>query len=286
MHVVPIAPDIDPALLLTDGAIRAVFNPATLEAGRIYELRGRVRNVRITHQGAMIQAETFGTAPDPYIQRIAVGRRRGGGIVITSMCTCPVGRDCKHVAAVLVAAHREELAVEKATPTAASSPVCTDPARDSSLPHDIAGWLSGLDADDSQETEEYPDSIRQRLHYVLSVTEPARGAPALLVRPFSVRLLMSGKPSHPKQYAPQNAAVSTPRYFRPSDKLILARLRRGLFSGQAAVEEDPVDTLRRILTTGRAFWQQADGGGSTFVHYRNWMRMMLLLRQKLDAVAE
>src|SRR3954449_4932410 len=53
MHVVPVAPDIDPALVLTDGAIRSVFAPTTLEAGRIYELRGRVRNLRITGQGGL-----------------------------------------------------------------------------------------------------------------------------------------------------------------------------------------------------------------------------------------
>ena len=110
MHVVTVAPDIDPTLVLTDGAIRATFAPATLEAGRIYELRGRVRNLRLTNQGALIFAETQGTAPDPYLQRITVGRGRNGGIGISGICSCPVGRDCKHVAAVLVAAHREELA--------------------------------------------------------------------------------------------------------------------------------------------------------------------------------
>ncbi len=258
MHVVPVAPDIDPALVLTDGAIRATFPPNTLEAGRIYELRGRVRNLRITNQGGLISAETQGTAPDPYHQRILIGRRRTGGVGISGMCSCPVGRDCKHVAAVLVAAHREELSAggTEVPPMTTARP---DTSADPLLPYDLAGWLSTLHADDAQETEEYPPSVHQRLHYVLSTTDASRGTPALVVRPFTVRLLLTGKVSHPKQYALHQAGTPA-RYLRPSDRIILARLRR-ISADQLnrSTDEDPVDTLRRVIATGRAFWASADG---------------------------
>ena len=94
MHVVPAAPDIDPGLVLTDSAIRAAFSTTTWEAGRIYELRGRVRDLRITSQGALIFAETQGTAPDAYLQRVTVGRRADGALAISGLCSCPMGRDC------------------------------------------------------------------------------------------------------------------------------------------------------------------------------------------------
>jgi superfamily II DNA or RNA helicase len=258
MHVVTVAPDIDPTLVLTDGAIRASFAPATLEAGRIYELRGRVRNLRISNQGALIFAETQGTAPDPYLQRIAVVRGRNGGIGISGMCSCPVGRDCKHVAAVLVAAHREELSAggSDMPPMTSSRP---DTSHDPLLPYDLAGWLSTLHADDSQETEDFPPSVHQRLHYVISTTEASRGAPIMVIRPFTVRLLLTGKVSHPKQFALQQ--VGTPaRYLRPSDRLILARLRRyAADQMNRATDEDPIDTLRRVIATARAFWGSVDG---------------------------
>ena len=258
MHVVPVAPDIDPALVLTDGAIRPVFAPPTLEAGRIYELRGRVRNLRITEQGALIFAETQGTAPDPYLQRIKVGRRKDGGLAIAGMCSCPVGRDCKHVAAVLVAAHREELATggTDVPPMTSSRP---ETSADPLLPYDLAGWLSTLHADDAQETEDFPPSVHQRLHYVLTTTDPGRGASALTVRPFTVRLLGNGKISHPKQFVLQQSGAPA-RYLRPSDRIILARLRR-IAADQLnrATDEDPVDTLRRVIGTNRAFWGSADG---------------------------
>jgi len=258
MHVVPVAPDIDPSLVLTDGAIRATFAPTTLEAGRIYELRGRVRNLRIANHGALIFAETQGTAPDPYLQRIVVGRGRHGAVGISGMCSCPVGRDCKHVAAVLVAAHREELSSggTDVPPMTTSRP---DTGHDPLLPYDLAGWLSTLHADDPQETEDYPESVHQRLHYVLSTVSAPKGAPTLAVRPFTVRLLATGKISHPKQYALHQ--VGTPaRYLRPSDRIILARLRRAAADQlNRSTDEDPVDTLRRVIATGRAFWGSADG---------------------------
>jgi superfamily II DNA or RNA helicase len=258
MHVVPIAPDIDPKLLLTDGAIRAAFNAAALEAGRIYELRGRVRNLRISRSGAVIEAETQGTAADPYEQRILVSPARAGGVTIAGYCTCPIGHDCKHCVAVLIAAHREELAAER-TATATMSPAAANKNHDPDLPFDIAGWLATLGDETEELSEDFPPSIRQRLHYVLSVTERTRGVPSLIVRPFTIRLLQSGRISHPRQWVPTAATNVPPRYFRPSDRIIAARLRRGLFNGHATGDDDPADTLRRIVATGRAFWNQPDG---------------------------
>ena len=263
MHIVPVAPPIDPALVLTDGAIKTVFAPATLEAGRIYELRGRVRELRIEKHGALISAETQGTAPDPYTQRIAVARRQDGRLAIAGRCSCPEARDCKHVAAVLVAAHREEVSAGK--PAFAPEERRTAPraAGDASLPYDLAGWLSSLQADEAQDSEDYPPSVHQRLHYILDTLDTAaRGSkpvPSLSVKPFTIRLLATGKISHPKQFALQQAGPSA-RYLRPSDRLILGRLRRAAVTGwNAPGDEDPVDTLRRIVGTGRAYWGMPDG---------------------------
>ena len=263
MHVVPAAPNIDPGLVLTDSAIRAAFSTTTWEAGRIYELRGRVRDLRITSQGALIFAETQGTAPDAYLQRVTVGRRADGALAISGLCSCPMGRDCKHVAAVLVAAHREEQLAGKAAPPPMTQTAPSAAPDSRQLPYDLAGWLSGLQTDDGQDSEEYPPSVHQRLHYVLSTTETnqegARGAPSLVVRPFTVRRLITGKISHPKQFAMHQSGAAA-RYLRPSDRIILARLRRAVTDRLSRIQdEDPTETLRRIIATGRAFWNTADG---------------------------
>ena len=259
MHVVPVAPDIDPSLVLTDEAIRAVFASATLEAGRIYELRGRVRNLRITGRGAMILAETQGSQPDPYVERIAVARRRDGSMAISGVCSCAVVRDCKHCAAVLVAAHREELAAS-ATTEAAPMTAAVPSAEETQLPYELAGWLASLgDADEAPDTEDYPASIRQRVHYTIAAGIGAKGTPDVVTQPWTVRLLANGKPANPKKYILHQ--IGTPaRYLRPSDRVILARLYRiGSNPFSRVPDEDPVDTLRRTIATGRAYWGTLDG---------------------------
>ena len=79
------------------------------------------------------------------------------------------------------------------------------------------------------------------------------------MRPFTIRLLANGKISHPKQYAMHQVGTAQ-KYLRPSDRIILARLRRGAADQlNRSTDEDPVDTLRRVILTGRAFWGAADG---------------------------
>src|ERR1700712_6032606 len=113
MHIVPIAPDIDPNLAIREADIRRIFPPGTLTAGRSYEQRGRVQDLEIAERGAIITATTQGTLPDPYVQSLKVSRSATNGIRIAGACSCSTGRGCKHLAAVLIAAQRKEVQVPK-----------------------------------------------------------------------------------------------------------------------------------------------------------------------------
>ena len=74
----------------------------------------------------------------------------------------------------------------------------------------------------------------------------------------TVALRRDNSPGTIKRYTPHQ--IQTPaKYLRPSDLIILTRLyRRNSYSGPQA-DDDPVDTLRRILATGRARWGNAEG---------------------------
>ena len=74
----------------------------------------------------------------------------------------------------------------------------------------------------------------------------------------TVSLRKGNTPGTIKRYAPHQ--INTPaKYLRPSDLIILSRLsRRTAYNGSSA-DDDPVDTLRRILATGRARWGSAEG---------------------------
>jgi superfamily II DNA or RNA helicase len=256
MHIVPIAPDIDPSLAIREGDIRRIFPPGTLTAGRSYEQRGRVQDLEIVARGAVITATTQGTRPDPYVQSLKISRSPNNGIRIAGACSCPIGRGCKHLAAVLIAAQRKELLVPRhqeslfpATAKAAAPPV---------LPAQIQTWLADFDRDDEEPTEDYPAALRTRVFYVLDAAPNATGVPQLRIDPMTVTLRKDNSPSTIKRYAPHQ--IQTPaKYIRPSDLIVLSRLSRR--SGYAVPhgDDDPLDTLRRILATGRARWGNAEG---------------------------
>jgi len=261
---------------LTDQALKQAFGASTLEAGRIYELRGRVRDVSTLDGTDMVTAEVIGTAPKPYAQRIRIRDGGWGGLTIAGTCTCPVGRNCKHVAAVLVSLQRQEAAealtslappitspsttarATTARATTARVSAKPEPVAEQRLPAPIDSWLSDLQRDLSDETEDYPDAVRHRLLYALNADTSRPGVPALSIQPFNATLRKDGKYSHIRQYPISNAG-SNARFLRPSDRLILGRLARASGGGTGRTDDDPADTLRRVLTTGRAYWQQIDG---------------------------
>jgi superfamily II DNA or RNA helicase len=248
MFIVQIAPNQQSRFVLTDNLIRSMFTPAVLEAGRIYELRGRVVDMRVSEDGTSIIAQTQGSAPNPYAQRITIKPQKWGQASVAGQCSCPLGRGCKHIAAVLIAAHREQLAMAPAVPKLAAPAARRSRAEpaDEPLPYAISGWLEELAQDQDIETEDFPASLRNRLIYVLD-QEPAKaGVPKLRIQTLTVPLRKDGSFGAARPYAPHQ--VNTPaKYLRPSDRLILGRIVR-------QHDDDPIGTLRRIIATERVFW--------------------------------
>jgi superfamily II DNA or RNA helicase len=273
MHIVPLSADIDPTLAIRDADIKRAFTAPTLSAGRSYEQRGRVQELQISSGGAVISAMTQGTQPDPYVQNLRVARLPAGGVKIVGACSCPVRSQCKHVAAVAIAAQRREgvlvrsaaLSSPKRVLRAAAAPETPKPAANAALnaplPVQIRDWLSGFDGEDDELTEAYPASIKTRVYYVLDAeTQHAAvtGVPRLTIDPMTVTLRKDGSAGSIRRYAPHQ--VQTPaKYLRPSDLVVLSRLARRNSGHTARPDEDPVDTVRRILATGRARWGNAEG---------------------------
>lgn len=69
--------------------------PRSVERGRTYQRGGRVKDLKITADGALLATVT-GT--ERYATRVALGSGRGLA-VLESSCTCPVGVSCKHAVA-------------------------------------------------------------------------------------------------------------------------------------------------------------------------------------------
>jgi len=110
------------AALRADAAMLRTLSRPAIEAGRAYAARGAVRRLAASADGRVIEAEVKGTATRPYSLRITLQRRRDGGTAFDGSCSCPVGFDCKHVAAALFAARGERGDVPRPAPPSAPVP--------------------------------------------------------------------------------------------------------------------------------------------------------------------
>ncbi|WP_284189607.1 SWIM zinc finger family protein, partial [Zoogloea oryzae] len=97
---------------IDDTLLGELFSASALTRARGYV--GRVRNLETA--GNQIQALVQGTEPAPYRVSVRVDRKEFFGkssIELTTRCTCPVGNRCKHAAAVILAARRPGVLVDK-----------------------------------------------------------------------------------------------------------------------------------------------------------------------------
>ena len=124
------------------------FDGTTLQRGRDYARRGLVVSVEAGVDGPLRSTVSNGSGKT-YQQRIILGHDRVDGI-----CSCPVGRNCKHVAAALVFQDEQK-------------------KRHPGLAAPVQDWLSRVkqSAATTQlpdaRTDAYPDRLKDRLLYVL-----------------------------------------------------------------------------------------------------------------------
>ena len=246
-----------------------------IAAGRAYAQAGRVLRMSVSDDGNRIEAETQGSRRTPYAETIVLRRDPQGHLRIIGLCSCAVHTNCKHVAAVLIVARgRHKLAPAPAGQGSAISPrpapgpagspqpqarPAPVPPREEPLPYPLANWLLELEAAQHADEEDYPPSIRQRLFYVLDKAPQPRGIPALTVQPVSVQLRKNGEISAAQRnFPPESVHGQQPaRFLRPSDRIILRRLARRRHGNDE--DEDPQNTVRRIIATGRARWGSVTG---------------------------
>jgi superfamily II DNA or RNA helicase len=259
-------------------------------AGLTYQRQGRVRSLGLDADGVTLIASVRGSLPQPYEQTIRIEPDELGVATIEGECTCPVGHNCKHVAAALyqaLAAPRgaagllhpaadapaprarttqlEAIAerVFSTPPVGAWNAKMVAPSRDA-LPYEIAEWLAALERASGSESEAYPPDVPQRLFYVLSLEHGRRGAHRLTVALVTRRLNKDGSWSEKSTRFQGDPDRHPPRHLRPSD----ARILRGLRQMPLAPREYPnhaldgelgAELLRAMLATGRARWQSVAG---------------------------
>ena len=97
---------------IDDTLLAELFSANALTRARGYV--GRVRNVEAA--GNQLQGLVQGSDPAPYRVSVRIERREffgEGSIELATRCTCPVGNRCKHAAALILAARRPGVLVDK-----------------------------------------------------------------------------------------------------------------------------------------------------------------------------
>jgi superfamily II DNA or RNA helicase len=234
--------------------------------------RNRPRLIEVTCDAASGSLEsTFeGDGRRRLHQAIQLRRLPNGRTAIRGICTCPARGGCVHVAMALLEARRQGAFRGAAVPelgavasVASSSPPASPVARpppEPELPWAIREWLDALPQALEAASDDYPEQVRQRLIYVLRVRAMPNGALELEIAPRTAILRKTGLTGA------SGAAVNLlrwnetapPRWLRPADRVPMARLAARVRRA-APVEEDLVDTLRRILATGRARLDEVTG---------------------------
>jgi superfamily II DNA or RNA helicase len=255
-NVIPNGATLSDLLTLSDIAIYVA--DTSFHRGRNYQKLGRVFNFSITPDFKDIKASVLGSQPDPYEVSITLDRLPTSRMHISGTCSCPMGHNCKHVAATLIEAlERSDVAKELSKPAEGKqkpngpAPVAVV---ETPLPYEVTAWLQQLAQAANGDT--YPPEINQRLLYLVTSFTPLNAAPHLAVDVLAARVLKTGEfsDSNTRPVLSSYYSGNWPRYFRFSDIQICQTLQAAR-NGSLSYNINSFQILQAIVATGRAYWR-------------------------------
>ncbi len=244
--------------MITRETLRRIVGAAAEERGRAYARDGRV--LAVDEDGAgMLVAEVEGSRGFTYRQWIGLERDAAGRIAaIDGRCECPMARNCKHVAAAVIAhgARLSDIAEAPARAAVASAP----------LPQEVRAWLDHVQRLDARgDAAAAPSSGPQReiLLYVVG----AEANRPFAVRPMRVAFKKDGTVGKSARlYDPERLLwYEPPAFVTEEDQRIMRRLRLlGVGPDRVArlalgAADELGAVLERIVATGRGRWIEAHG---------------------------
>ncbi|MEE7626292.1 SNF2-related protein [Methylobacter sp. Wu8] len=223
--------------------IRYECGDAFYERGRSYFEKGMVLSLTVKSEGALfvqINASVKGSHKDPYRQNIRiVWRPDYSAAEIEGDCTCPVGYNCKHVAAACLMYQNSSQGF--AAPNAKSN--CLD-------------WLDSL----HQQTPWQHDASQEFIAYILI---PGNAKHEFTVDFLITKAKKTGGLNKGRKTTLNNLRYSYSylNYVQPGDQEI-AKLLTAL---NPAFKDEPLIAgatgylaLSKLLQTGRLFWQNVE----------------------------
>lgn len=225
---------------LTADGLAGIFGRTTLNRGANVWKRGLVSDIAASADGQRITGRVRGSAQRPYDQTVSIIPGRGGeAIRIVGYCTCPMRRNCKHVAALVLKhlANLEEKEAIDANGADAPAAASAQPVPQLALSGNVSAWLDRVAAATPQLAARVDAGAaaykpnQRRLLFILNPRDTAtRTSPTpVLVHAVSVRLGKNGSFNDVKHYEPSSALNRTsleqlPRFITADDCAILRDL--------------------------------------------------------------
>lgn len=224
--------------------IRYECGDAFYERGRSYFEKGMVINLTVKSEGALfvqLNAAVKGSHKDPYRQNIRiVWRPDYRAAEIEGNCTCPMGYNCKHVAAVCLMYQNSDQSLSAANDKTS----CFD-------------WLDSL----HQQAPPQHDAYQEFIAYIL---KPGTAKHEFTIEFLITKAKKSGGLNKGRKTSLNNLRYSHAylKYIQSADQEI-AKLLTVL--NPSAFKDEPLISgatgylaLSKLLQTGRLFWQDTE----------------------------
>ena len=248
--------------------LRRFTDPGTFERGQIYWRQGRVEHVegKLRRGKSWIVASSVrGSGNALYHQDIDVQLAKGMLMALNGSCDCPVGYNCKHVVAAMLA-WQERLTARQIPPVKAPVRAVGAVQRlavpaEPGLSAPVRELLARLDAAAMRDAEEpYAETVRKRLLYVLSLGGAPSGERSLLLRIVSVTLRKDGRfADDDKGYGTNEFhSLRSAKFVTPADHALLKTVSDNAPTspkGNALPPETAPWLIERLMRTGRLYWQ-------------------------------
>jgi SNF2 family DNA or RNA helicase len=246
------------------------FSRSAVTKAKAYQADDRVTIAETDERQRYIRSYVHGSDSEPYQVEISLKLRDGRLVDIIGDCDCPMGYNCKHVAATLfevVDVNRESSA--GATAEFERARLDQGSLRQDQpslpglqpLPTELASWLQKVGA--AVRGDDYPPDVLHRLLYFMKPHGRGARMPHLGVSTLSIRLLKDGTVS---EKVSQVSLVginrdTPPAYFRDSDIEIAAALSRAerTYDQPDVYPIVQLGVLKQIVATGRAYWLDHKG---------------------------
>jgi superfamily II DNA or RNA helicase len=213
--------------------------PGEIEKGRSYQLRGAVHGLRAADAGGRLVATVQGTAPRPYAVDVQIIKEKR--VRLVGRCSCPIGWNCKHCAAVLLEA------IENPPSGLAGRPA--DP-----LAGPLGAWLEQLPR--AAAAEPAADEV---LFYRLDPAKKAGGSFGLSVRVGRpLQAPKSRRAGAGRAAALGDLVAGHAPYVGADDQLIGRLLQNGYWTTTPSLPDDPAMMtllMQRLVATGRCCWR-------------------------------